>query len=280
MDMKYPLVPSSGRFNSMTSSMELSYNSPMCTAIRSRMTLATSDGFGVSTRTWEACSRSYLSCLKQQKQQTIGNTHRYNCQYPHRLSISVKGTYHDVSIDPIDPDPGSRKGKGNSKTQAKDDLFGGPAGEDNTLAPRPRIIGYTAFRYFAIVVKDLTKFEEIYQGIVDNGINRVDSVEYRSSQEKFSREDLRDQAVRVAKERAEGMAHRLGATLSAIKSIGNASGSFSNRESRGVLSGRGGMMGGYVDPFSSREAPMIDGQITLQSSVDVVFYLGNAELKE
>ena len=98
MDMKYPLVPSSGRFNSMTSSMELSYNSPMCTAIRSRMTLATSDGFGVSTRSWEACSRSYLFCLKQQKQQTIGNTHRYNCQYPHRLSISVKGTYHDVSI--------------------------------------------------------------------------------------------------------------------------------------------------------------------------------------
>ena len=185
-----------------------------------------------------------------------------------------------LSIDPIDPDPGSRKGKGTSKTQSKDDLFGDPATEGISLAPRPRIIGYTAFRNFAIVVKDLTKFEEIYQGIVENGINRVDNVEYRSSHENVNREKLRQQAVRVAKERAQAMARELGATLSAIKSIGNVSGRVSNRESRGVLSGMGGMGGGYGDPFSSREAPMIDGQITLQSSVDVVFYLGNTELKE
>ncbi len=185
-----------------------------------------------------------------------------------------------LSIDPIDPAPVSTKGMGGSKSQAKDDLFGDASGEGNTLAPRPRTIGYTAFRNFAIVVKDLTKFEEIYQGIVENGINRVDNVEYRSSHENEHREKLRQQAVRVAKTRAQATAHELGATLSAIKSISNVSGRLINPGSRGVLSGRGGMGGGYGDLFDSNEESTRDGQITLQSSVDVVFYLGNTDLKE
>jgi uncharacterized protein YggE len=173
-----------------------------------------------------------------------------------------------LSINPILPDPPSSKGSSN---QANDDPFGGPT-EENPFAPRRRAIGYTAFREFAIVVKDIKKFEDIYQGIVEKGINRVDSVRFRL------------QAVRVAKERGQAMANELGAELSAIKSIGNSritSGDGVGGRGMGMGGmGMGGMGYGGGDPFDSSPTSTLDGQITLQSSVDIVFYLGNTEFKK
>ena len=185
-----------------------------------------------------------------------------------------------LSIDTIDPEPDLPKGKGYSKPQSKEDPFNEPSSEENPFLERRRPIGYLAFRNFAIIVKDLSKFEEIYQGIVEKGINRVDSVVYRSSQEKDHQEKLRQTAVRVAKERAGAMAQELGATLSGIKSISNSSNRLGNSGSRGMSGPRGGGMGYGGDPFASYEVGTSDGQITLQSSVDVVFYLGNADLKQ
>ncbi len=188
-----------------------------------------------------------------------------------------------LSINPILSAPPSSSAKGskgqqNNENTFGDDPFGDSAEDQNPFAIRGRTIGYTAFREFAIIVKDLKKFEDIYQGIVEKGINRIDSVRYRSSQEKTQLDKLRVQAVQVAKERAQAMANELGAELSAIESIGN-----SKSTSRGSDSGIGmgaSRYGGRDDLFESTPSSTTDGQITLRNSVDVVFYLGNSEFKK
>ena len=74
------------------------------------------------------------------------------------------------------------------------------------------------------------------------------------------------------------MANELGANLSGIKSIGD------SRVGSGSSSGMGMGASGYGrmsgDPFDSSPTSTTDGQITLQSTVDVVFYLGSTEFKK
>jgi uncharacterized protein len=179
-----------------------------------------------------------------------------------------------LSISEILPDPPSSKGKG---YQQDDNPFGAEPAEENPFGVRRRAIGYTAFRRFAISVKDLKKFEDIYQGIVEKGINRVDSVRYRSSKEKEQLDKLHVSAVQVAKQRARAMANELGAKVQAIKSIGNSHALPGGSDSR---MGMGRSMGGYSDPFGSDDSSTTAAQIILRSSVDVVFYLSNAKFKE
>lgn len=177
-----------------------------------------------------------------------------------------------LSIAPIFPatGKGSQKIPLQGQNQSADDIFA-----DSTLAPVRTAIGYRATRTFNIVVKDLKNFEAIYQGIVEKGVNHVEGVTYRSSQEKAHREKLRLQAVRVAKEKAEAIAHELGATLSAIKSVSNSTSGSAHRRTNGY---GGGM--GSSDPFGSSDSSGASQQIVLHASVDVVFYLGDADFKE
>lgn len=176
-----------------------------------------------------------------------------------------------LSIREIQPQSSSSKGR---SLQANADPFGSDNNDDPFVTDRQRPVGYTAYRRFTIVVKDLKKFEEIYQGIVEKGVNRVDGVYYRSSEEKAHIEKIRQAAVRVAKERAEAMASELGANLSAIKSISGSrinSGSHSDR----------GMAGGYGEnPFGTSPSTSNGSHITLESTVDVVFILGDTKLKD
>lgn len=184
-----------------------------------------------------------------------------------------------LSIDPILPESTSSSEKGGKSFQSDQDPFGDPTEVENPFGPRRRAIGYTAYRQFAIVVKDLKKFEDLYQGIVEKGINRVDSVTFRSSDEKANLEKLRLQAVRVAKQRAEAMANELGAELASIKSIEHSKvNSLPGESGMGMGSSRYGGM--RSDPFGSDSPSSTDGQITLYSSVDVVFYLDSSKFKK
>ena len=90
-----------------------------------------------------------------------------------------------TSIAPREPSSGK---KGGNQSNNNHDPFGDNAElEEAGLGSTRQIVGYRAFRSFAIVINDFGKFEEIYQGIVEQGINRVDRIEYRSSNEYCTR---------------------------------------------------------------------------------------------
>ena len=176
-----------------------------------------------------------------------------------------------VFIEPImrHGEPNYGKGMENVPNSGSD-----PFGEQSSLRLELPV-GYTASRQFAITLVDLAKFETIYKGIVERGINRVPGIEFRTSQLRKHRDEARLQAVRAAREKAQAMAKELGAKLAAVKSIHEI-------KDNGYMPIM--MQNSFSNAFGDRAAESSEsfavGQITIRAAVDVVFDLSDAEIEE
>lgn len=62
---------------------------------------------------------------------------------------------------------------------------------------------YVATQSLQILLKDLSKYDELMEGLVNEGINRIDNVEFKSSKMKQLQSDARKLAVKDAKSKAE-----------------------------------------------------------------------------
>lgn len=62
---------------------------------------------------------------------------------------------------------------------------------------------YIAIQTLQILLKDLSKYDVLMEGLVDQGINRIDNVEFKSSKMKELQSDARKLAVKDAKAKAE-----------------------------------------------------------------------------
>lgn len=69
---------------------------------------------------------------------------------------------------------------------------------------------YVATQTLQILLKDLSKYDALMEGLVDEGINRIDNVEFKSSKMKQLQSDARKLAVKDAKEKAEDFVSVLG----------------------------------------------------------------------
>jgi uncharacterized protein YggE len=134
-------------------------------------------------------------------------------------------------------------------------------------------IGYQASREFQVTLVDLNKFEQIYAGMIKNGVNSVNGVFFTTSQLREHRDAARIQAVRAAREKATAMAKELDAKLLSVKSIQEAA------EPRGM---------NYMMQNSLVVTPQDDGvervlapgQIEVTANVNVEFYLRGESLDE
>ena len=61
---------------------------------------------------------------------------------------------------------------------------------------------YVANQSLSIHLKNLNKYEELIQGVLNSGINRIDGVTFKSSQMKTHEREARIRAVKNAKEKA------------------------------------------------------------------------------
>ncbi len=69
---------------------------------------------------------------------------------------------------------------------------------------------YIATQSIQILLKDLSKYDELMEGLVDEGINRIDNVEFKSSKLKELQSDARKLAIKEAKTKAEDYVSVLG----------------------------------------------------------------------
>lgn len=69
---------------------------------------------------------------------------------------------------------------------------------------------YVATQTVQILLKDLAKYDVLMEGLVDEGINRIDNVEFKSSKMKELQSDARKLAVKDAKAKAEDFVSVLG----------------------------------------------------------------------
>jgi len=69
---------------------------------------------------------------------------------------------------------------------------------------------YMATQTIQILLKDLSKYDELIEGLVNEGINRIDTVEFKSSKMTQLQSDARKLAVKEAKAKAEDLVSVLG----------------------------------------------------------------------
>jgi uncharacterized protein len=62
---------------------------------------------------------------------------------------------------------------------------------------------YIANQTIVICLKDLSKYDELAEGLVDNGVNRIDNVEFKSSKLAIHQSEARKLAMKDAKLKAE-----------------------------------------------------------------------------
>ena len=69
---------------------------------------------------------------------------------------------------------------------------------------------YLANQTIVICLKDLSKYDELAEGLVDNGVNRIDNVEFKSSKLAIHQSEARKLAMKDAKLKAEDYVSVLG----------------------------------------------------------------------
>lgn len=74
---------------------------------------------------------------------------------------------------------------------------------------------YNATQTIEILLRDLSKYDELMEGLVDQGINRIDNVTFQSSKLAQYQSDARKQAMKDAKMKAEDYVSALGQKVGA-----------------------------------------------------------------
>jgi uncharacterized protein len=77
-------------------------------------------------------------------------------------------------------------------------------------------IGYTAKVGFHVLLRQLDKMEEVLSGIVDAGVNEINSVEFQTTRLKEIRAEARRQALIAAREKAENYCNAAGVFLGKV----------------------------------------------------------------
>lgn len=123
--------------------------------------------------------------------------------------------------------------------------------------------GYYSERVFLIKLADVTLLEAVYTELAENGDTQVSSTNFSRTDEIEIRKELRINALKAAKEKAEAMAEVYGQTVGLPISVveGGTSTSPSNFATRNVMA------------FESGSSAQ--GRVNLSASVNVTFELKN-----
>src|SRR5690606_10417191 len=85
---------------------------------------------------------------------------------------------------------------------------------------------YSAQKTVSVLIKKLDKFDELLAGIYNAGANRVEGIEFRTSQLQKHRDEARKLAVKAAKEKAVLLTTELGAKVGRVYAISESTGNY------------------------------------------------------
>lgn len=171
-----------------------------------------------------------------------------------------------IRIQPIYEQNDSNRWKG----QIAQSIVPNAAPRAEAKKDRIKPVGFTARRSMSITVVDLASFEAIYRGLIKRGVNEVGGVKFRTTELRKHRDEARRKAMIAAKEKADAMAGELGATVSAVQTITEDSGSRYSNFAQNSFSPA--VVGSTNDGVAA-------GVIEVTASVRVVFRLADVEFK-
>jgi uncharacterized protein YggE len=128
-----------------------------------------------------------------------------------------------------------------------------------------RITNFTATQSLSVTVRNLSELDRVMDAIMSTGANRIDGIEYQSSELRKYRDQARDQATKAAKEKALAMALALGNQIGKTYAIEE------------VQQWEGAPMAGLanvaLEQTRSSAPSTAPGQLTVRASVVVSFDL-------
>jgi hypothetical protein len=144
---------------------------------------------------------------------------------------------------------------------------------------RVKPVAYIVRKGIEVRLTNIVSFQSVLTGLLTNGINVVDGVDFRTTQLRKYRDQARAMAIRAAKEKAEALTSELGVKLGQPSNISVYDNSIYPRY------GGGGGFGGYnnfaqnvssaASPSSSDDASdtFAAGQISVAATVNVSFLI-------
>lgn len=84
---------------------------------------------------------------------------------------------------------------------------------------RVRINNFTATQSLSVTIRDLSHLDNVMDAVMSAGANRIDGIEYQSSELRKYRDQARDEATKAAKEKAVALAQALGNQVGRTYSI-------------------------------------------------------------
>lgn len=145
--------------------------------------------------------------------------------------------------------------------------------EDGDEVGQKEFVGYEATTYISITVKDLSKFQPLFEELLATGVTEIDKVDFQTTKLREVKDKARDMAMKAAKEKATAMAGAIGQTVGkAIKiteGSNRSSYSSSNISSNNNFSFDGANPSG-VSSVTSSYSP---GVISVDAEVSVTFLL-------
>jgi len=130
-----------------------------------------------------------------------------------------------------------------------------------------RINNFTATQSLSVTIRDLSKLDSVMDAVMSAGANRIDGIEYQSSELRKYRDQARAEAVKAAKEKAVALAQALGDQIGKTYSIEEVQQS-NGYQTFGLAANA--VISAGVPPPPPSTAP---GQLTVSASVMVSFDL-------
>jgi len=128
-----------------------------------------------------------------------------------------------------------------------------------------RITNFTAEQSLSVKLRDLSKLDNVVDAVVAAGANRIDGIEYQSSELRRYKDQARDEAAKAAREKAEALAKALGNQIGKTYSIEEV------QQEEGIYGVAGLAANTVMEDYKSRAASTAPGQLTVKASVIVSF---------
>jgi len=138
---------------------------------------------------------------------------------------------------------------------------------DYTDRRKPTIKGYEARNTVTVKSDDIEQVGPMLDALVRAGVNNINRVTFSVKDPKNALDEARKDAIREAKEKAEGMAEAAGVKLGPILSI--------NESKRGGFTPQPGMMGGGAMRMDSAVTPISAGEQSMSVTVNLSYGIGN-----
>lgn len=139
---------------------------------------------------------------------------------------------------------------------------------DEEVTKKPRVfLGYEVTKRIAIVLRDVSKADELLGDIFKSGITRISGVEFRTTQVRKYKDQARAMAIKAAQEKANALAREIGQSIGKAHSI----------IEEGLTNSRAAMnntfSSGVSGSYSDEEDTIALGQISITARVVVSFEL-------